>query len=55
MYCLPKQSGKRGRRRDGKKAERRDEEEENGDLQSGLGVLSITNPALGGERKMLDM
>ena len=45
----------RGERRGGKAAEGKGkEEEEAGDLQSGLGALSITSPALGGERKALD-
>lgn len=46
---------KGGERRDGKAAEGKDEMEEAGDLQSVLGALSITTPALGKERKVPDI
>lgn len=55
MSCLPKAS-KEGERRNRKAAEGKDEEEEEArHLQSDLGTLSITTPALGGERKVPDI
>lgn len=54
IYCIPKGSGKGAKER-WKAAEGKDgEKEEAGDLGSGLGALSVTISALGGEKKVLD-